>query len=187
MTHRTVGAEQYGHFLVEVFDEWVRHDVGDVFVQMFDTTLAHWLGMDQAGMCVHARDLRDRAGPRAQRRPLLLRPLRRGRTTCWATSPRAAPCSQLVASPQQTAFGDAKLDTLPQYCRDCDVRFACNGGCPKDRFLTTPDGEPGLNYLCAGYQRFFRHVDEPMRVMADLLRRGEDATGVKEWYADHAS
>ena len=64
----------------------------------------------------------------------------------------------------------------------CDVRFACNGGCPKDRFLTTPDGEPGLHYLCAGYQRFFRHVDEPMRVMAGLLRRGQDATGVRDWY-----
>ena len=57
------------------------------------------------------------------------------------------------------------------------MRFACNGGCPKDRFLTTPDGEPGLHYLCAGYQRFFRHVDEPMRVMAGLLRQGKDATG----------
>ncbi|MGZ8719601.1 MAG: SPASM domain-containing protein, partial [Aeromicrobium sp.] len=90
---------------------------------------------------------------------------------------------ELAASPQQTAFGNAKLDTLPEYCRSCDVRFACNGGCPKDRFLTTPDGEPGLHYLCAGYQRFFRHVDEPMRVMAALLRRGSGATGVRDWYA----
>ena len=63
------------------------------------------------------------------------------------------------------------------------MRFACNGGCPKDRFLTTPDGEPGLHYLCAGYQRFFRHIDEPMRVMATLLRQGSDASGIRDWYA----
>ena len=63
------------------------------------------------------------------------------------------------------------------------MRFACNGGCPKDRFLDTPDGEPGLHYLCAGYQLFFRHVDEPMRVMAGLLREGRDATGLRDWYA----
>jgi uncharacterized protein len=63
------------------------------------------------------------------------------------------------------------------------VRFACNGGCPKDRFITTPDGEPGLHYLCEGYQLFFRHVDAPMRVMAALLRQGRDATALRDWYA----
>ena len=70
---------------------------------------------------------------------------------------------ELVASPQQRAFGDAKRDTLPRYCLDCEVRFACNGECPKNRFTTTPDGEPGLNYLCAGYKAFFTHVDGLMR------------------------
>ena len=74
--------------------------------------------------------------------------------------------------------GAAKRDTLPKHCRDCSVRFACHGECPKNRFLTTPDGEPGLNYLCAGYMAFFKHIDRPMRLMADLLRRGR--------YADEA-
>jgi uncharacterized protein len=90
---------------------------------------------------------------------------------------------QLVTSPQQTAFGRAKLDTLPEYCRRCDVRFACNGGCPKDRFIITPDGEPGLNYLCAGYKAFFHHVDGPMRFMADQLRRGAAPADVMRLYA----
>ena len=90
---------------------------------------------------------------------------------------------ELVDSPQQRAFGDAKRDTLPQYCRDCDVRFACHGGCPKDRFATTPDGEPGLHYLCAGYQSFFRHIDGAMRFTADELRTGRDATGLRDWFA----
>ena len=72
---------------------------------------------------------------------------------------------ELVASQQQTRFGLAKRDTLPRYCLECDVRFACHGGCPKDRFISTPDGEPGLNYLCAGYKAFFHHIDRPMRFM----------------------
>jgi uncharacterized protein len=182
VTHRTVGAEQFGQFLVDVFEEWARHDVGDVFVQMFDTALAHWLGMDQVGMCVHARTCGSALALEHNgdlyscdhyvEEKYLLGNIRGDRTLL-----------QLATSPQQQAFGRAKLDTLPAYCQGCDVRFACNGGCPKDRFLTTPDGEPGLHYLCAGYQRFFRHVDEPMRVMATLLRQGGDATGIRDWYA----
>ena len=182
VTHRTVGAEQYGQFMVDVFEEWVRHDVGDVFVQAFDTALAHWMGMPQAGMCVHARTCGSALALEHNgdvyscdhyvEDDYLLGNIAEGRTLL-----------QLAVSPQQTAFGDAKLDTLPAYCLSCDVRFACNGGCPKDRFITTPDGDPGLHYLCAGYQRFFRHIDEPMRVMAGLLSRGADATGVRDWYA----
>jgi uncharacterized protein len=82
---------------------------------------------------------------------------------------------ELLGSPQQRAFGDAKRDTLPAYCHECSVRFACNGECPKNRFTLTPDGEPGLNYLCAGYLAFFTHVDGPMRLMADLVRTGRYA------------
>ena len=78
---------------------------------------------------------------------------------------------ELVASDQQRAFGAAKRDTLPRYCRECEVRFACHGECPRNRFISTPDGEPGLNYLCAGYKAFFQHIDRPMRIMAELLRR----------------
>lgn len=183
---RSVSARQYGQFLVEVFDEWVRNDVGDVFVQMFDTALAHWLGMHQAGMCVHARTCGDALALEHNGDLYscdhfvdpehLLGNITQGRTLL-----------QLVDSDRQRAFGEAKLDTLPEYCRRCDVRFACNGGCPKDRFLRTPDGEPGLHYLCEGYQAFFRHVDEPMRVMASLLRRGQEAAGVREWVADRGA
>ena len=76
---------------------------------------------------------------------------------------------ELLASPKQRAFGDAKRDTLPRYCRECDVRFACHGECPKNRFTLTPDGEPGLNYLCPGYLAFFHHVDGPMTIRSVLL------------------
>jgi len=78
----------------------------------------------------------------------------------------------LVGSERQLAFGRAKLDALPRYCLDCDVRFACNGECPKNRFLETPDGQAGLNYLCAGYKLFFHHVARPMGTMAGLLKQG---------------
>ena len=85
---------------------------------------------------------------------------------------------ELVASPQQRRFGQDKRDTLPRYCRECPVRFACHGECPRNRFIQTPDGEPGLNYLCEGYKAFFEHVDGAMRTMADLLRRGRYADEV---------
>ena len=182
MTARSVGAEQYGRFLVDVFEEWGRHDVGDVFVQTFDTALAHWLGMDQVGLCVHARTCGDALALEHNgdlyscdhyvEPDYLLGNITQGRTLL-----------QLVESPQQRAFGEAKLSTLPQYCLDCDVRFACNGGCPKDRFITTPTGEPGLHYLCEGYKMFFGHVATPMSVMADLLRASQDAVALRQWYA----
>ena len=156
--------------------------MGDVFVSMFDTALAHWMGMDQVGLCVHARTCGDAVALEHNgdlyscdhyvEPNYLLGNITQGRTML-----------ELVDSPRQRAFGTAKLDSLPAYCRACDVRFACNGGCPKDRILRTPDGEPGLHYLCEGYQLFFRHVDAPMRVMADRLRHGRDATALRDWYA----
>jgi len=85
---------------------------------------------------------------------------------------------ELVGSKQQLKFGRDKLDTLPRYCTECEVRFACHGECPKNRFLTTPHGEPGLNYLCAGYKAFFHHIDRPIKIMAALLRRGRPAAQV---------
>ena len=90
---------------------------------------------------------------------------------------------ELVASPQQRQFGQAKWDSLPHYCRTCKVQFACNGGCPKNRFMETPDGEAGLNYLCAGYKAFFIHIDRPMRIMAELLRQGRYADEVMQLLA----
>lgn len=181
VTARSVTGAQYGRFLIDVFEEWARHDVGDVFVQIFDTTLAHYLGMDDVGLCVHARTC-GRAVALEHNGDLyscdhFVEPKHRlgniseGRTLL-----------ELVESPAQYEFGEAKASTLPQYCLDCDVLFACNGGCPKDRFATTPTGEPGLNHLCAGYKAFFTAVAEPMRVMADLLRSGNDADGVRLWY-----
>jgi uncharacterized protein len=81
------------------------------------------------------------------------------------------PLVELLDSPAQQAFGRAKLDTLPRYCHACEVRAMCNGGCPKDRFLVTPDGEPGLNYLCAGYRRFFTYCQPFVAEVGALWRQ----------------
>ena len=85
---------------------------------------------------------------------------------------------QMVGSDEQTRFGLDKRDSLPQYCLDCDVRFACHGECPKNRFIETPTGEPGLNYLCAGYKGFFHRVNEPLKILTMLLRSGRPALDV---------
>jgi len=94
------------------------------------------------------------------------------------------PLKSLVNSPQQRTFGLDKRDSLPRYCRECDVRFACNGECPKHRFLNTPDGEAGLNYLCAGYKMFFHHVDPYMRFMASELAAQRPPANVMRWVAE---
>jgi len=178
VSERSVRPDQLGRFLTTIFDEWARHDVGEVFVQTFEATAANWSGLDNSGMCVfnetcgtalaleHNGDL----------------------YSCdhfvdpdyFLGNIADAPIDELVASPRQHAFGMAKRDTLPQYCRDCEVRFACHGECPRNRFVLTPDGEPGLNYLCEGYKSFFQHVDRPMRMIVELLRSGRDAADVMD-------
>jgi uncharacterized protein len=180
VTGRSVSPAQYGRFLVDVFEEWVRRDVGSVYVQMFDVALANWVG-EPPGLCVHSETC-----------GLALALEHTGDLySCdHFVEPRyllgnikERHMLELVSSPQQTRFGLDKRDTLPQYCLECDVRFACHGGCPKDRFIRTPYGEPGLNYLCAGFKEFFHHVDGPMRVMGQLLSRNRAPAEIMERYA----
>lgn len=171
VTERSVDPVAWGSFLVDIFDEWVRRDVGSVFVLLFDAALARWLGLpsvcifnETCGDAVALEHTGDVFACDHFVEPEYLL----GNLT-------ATPLLELVNLPQQAAFGEAKRDTLPGYCLECPVRFACHGECPKNRFTTTPDGQPGLNYLCAGYRAFFTHIDRPMRLMADLLRRGRFA------------
>ena len=171
VTERSVTAEQYGRFLVGVFEEWIRHDVGRVFVQMFDVTLGAHVG--QYSLCIHSPTCGNALAMEHNgdlyscdhfvEPDYLLGNIHHARML------------ELVASPEQRSFGTDKRDTLPRYCLECPVLFACNGGCPKDRFIATPDGEAGLNYLCAGYKLFFGHVDAPMRRMKELLEGGRYA------------
>jgi uncharacterized protein len=171
VTQRSVGAEQYGHFLSAIFDEWVRRDVGKVFVQMFDVALGSWVG--QHNLCIFAPTCGNALA--LEHNGDLYSCDHFVEPDYLLGNIQETHMIELIASDQQRKFGQDKQDSLPRYCRECEVRFACNGGCPRNRFIETPDGEPGLNYLCAGYKQFFNHVDRPMRIMADLLRRGHYA------------
>lgn len=166
VTEWSVRPAEFGQFLSAIFDEWVQRDVGRVFVQQFDAALANWIGQP-AGVCVFSENCGRALAiehngdiyscdhyvyPRYKLGNLMNQSL-----------------AAMVDSPQQAAFGDAKSATLPRYCRECTVRFACHGECPKHRFLHTPQGEPGLNYLCAGYKKFFTHIAPAMTTMAALL------------------
>ncbi len=148
VTDWSVDSKQFGVFLSTIFDEWVRNDVGKFYIQIFDIALESWFGMEPS-LCVfrktcgsamaieHNGDLYScdhYVYPENKLGNIMEEPL-----------------VSLVNSVQQHKFGLDKLNTLPQYCIDCNVRFACNGECPKHRFVKTPDGEEGLNYLCAGY------------------------------------
>jgi uncharacterized protein len=175
VTARSVTGEQVGDFLSAVFDEWVRWDVGRVFVQIFDVALGAWLGQ-RSSLCVFAETcglavVMEHNGDVYACDHFVEPGYRLGNL-------RETPLADLVGSERQRRFGAAKRDTLPADCRQCAVRFACNGGCPKDRVLRAAGGEPGLNFLCAGYKSFFSHIDRPMRLMAAELRAGRPAANV---------
>jgi uncharacterized protein len=145
----------------------VRHDVGRVFVQQFDAALANWVGQP-AGVCLFSENCGramaiEHNGDIFSCDHYVYPAYKLGNL---AETPLAA----LAGDPRQAAFGEAKSKSLPRDCRKCPVRFACHGACPKHRFIRTPDGEPGLNYLCAGYKQFFHHIEPAMNTMVALLR-----------------
>jgi uncharacterized protein len=180
VTDWSVQAEAYGNFLIRIFDHWVRHDVGRVFVQIFDVQLGIWLGMPST-LCVFGETCgnavaMEHNGDLYSCDHYVYPQYKLGNVMEMGMR-------EMLDSPQQRAFGMDKRDTLPKYCRECDVRFACNGECPKHRFISTPHGEPGLNYLCAGYKKFFRHIDPYMQMMANLLRHQQPAALVMEMLA----
>jgi len=180
VTKRSVGSKQYGQFLVDVFEEWVRHDVGNVFVQLFDVTLEAFFGRHL--LCIHAPTCG--YGMALEYNGDLY--------SCdHFVEPRyklgnihQTPLVQLVASPEQRKFGDDKRDTLTAQCRSCEVKPLCNGGCPKDRFTLSRDGEPGQNYLCAGLELFFKHTLPVMRTMAQLLQQQRAPSEVMDMIAN---
>lgn len=172
-TSRSVSASQWGDFLCAVFDEWVTRDVGEVFVQHFDVGLAALFG--RYSLCVHA----PRCGS-------ALTVEHQG--DVYSCDHYVEPgyklgnvlvdsIAAMASSPFQRSFGLAK-GNLPRQCVECDVRWACHGGCPKDRFAVTADGEPGLNALCEGYRRFFRHATPALMAMARLVSSGRLASEV---------
>lgn len=167
-TERSITADQYGRFLIAIFDEWVQKDVGSVYVQMFDVALASWIGMHS--LCVFSPTCGNALA--LEHNGDLYSCDHYVEPNYLLGNIQEQHMADLINSPKQRKFGQDKYDTLPKYCHDCEVKFACYGGCPKDRFIKTPDGESGLNYLCAGYKIFFNHINPSMQIMAKLLRAG---------------
>lgn len=180
VTDRSVAGRQYGDFLISVFDEWLRRDVGRVFVQIFDVALATWLGQ-RPGLCIFEGTCGtalalEHNGDLYACDHFVEPQYKLGNI-------QEIPLVEMVGSEKQRQFGLAKRNILPRHCRECKVRSVCNGGCPKNRVLRTPDGEPGLNYLCRGYKAFFTHIDRPMRVMAGELRSGRPPANIMLYLA----
>ncbi len=166
VTERSVGGRQYGQFMIDVFDEWIRNDVASVFVQLFDVTLEAYFGRHL--LCIHA--------PTCGAAPVL-----EHNGDLYSCDHYVEPkyklgnifethMAEMMASPEQKKFGSDKRDTLTAQCKRCEVLQLCNGGCPKDRFSLSRDGEPGHNYLCQGLELFFKHTRPAMVTMAQLLR-----------------
>ena len=179
VTERTVGAEQFGRFLIAIFDEWVRRDVGKVFVQTFDVALGSWIG--QHNLCIFSPTCGSALA--LEHNGDLYSCDHYVEPDYLLGNIAETHMAELVASPKQRAFGQHKLSSLPKYCRECEVKFACWGECPRNRFITTPDGEPGLNYLCAGYKLFFNHIDPAMKTMAGLLQQGRFADEIMQMHS----
>lgn len=168
----------YGKFLCSIFDEWVRKDVGKYFVQIFDVTLANWAG-ERPGLCVFTETCGD----------ALVMEHNGDLYNCdhfvypeyYLGNILKTPLREMANSEKQKLFGRNKRDKLPRYCFECEYRFACHGECPKHRFMTTPDGQEGLNYLCPAYKLFFSHVHPYMQYMADELKAKRAPANVMDW------
>ena len=178
VTDRSVRPEQFGRFMTTIFDEWVRHDVGSVYVQTFEAAVRNWLGLASSGMCVfnencggalavehngdvyscdHYVEPKYKLGNIAETQMV-----------------------ELLGSDTQRQFGRDKSEMLTQQCQRCEVRFACHGECPKSRFALSDDGEPGQHYLCAGWYEFFTHIDHPLKTMVSLREAGRPMSDVME-------
>ncbi len=172
LTPWSVNPERMANFYISVFDEWVRNDVGQVFVQFFEVALSNWLGAG-AGLCQFSPKC-GMAGALEHNGDLY---------SCdhyvypehKLGNIMETPLVELMHSEVQQKFGSAKFDSLPECCQECEVRTACHGDCPKHRFVKTSDGGPGLSYLCKAYKKIFTHMAPSLSILADLVLTGRTA------------
>lgn len=178
MAEFSVKPVQWGKFLCGLFDEWIKEDVGKFYIQMFDSTLANWVG-EQPGVCTLAKHC-GHAG------------VMEFNGDVYSCDHYVFPKYKLgnlhtdslvsmMYSERQLKFGTDKYDKLPRQCKECEFLFACNGECPKNRFAKTKDGEEGLNYLCAGWKMFYAHVAPYMDFMKRELQNQRPPANVMEW------
>ncbi|MES2260218.1 MAG: anaerobic sulfatase maturase [Pseudomonadota bacterium] len=174
---QTVERAAYGDFLIAVFDEWVRNDVGTVYVMNFEWALASWLQLP-ASVCLFSRRcgkamIVEHGGDVYSCDHFMYPEYRLGNVM-------HDDLAALAASPAQQAFGAAKEECLPDYCKSCPYLFACNGECPKNRFMHAPGGEAGMNYLCPSYEKYFRHITQAMNALAQIVASGLPASAIMD-------
>lgn len=173
----TVESKQYGDFLIEIFEEWVRNDIGSINIMNFEWALESWLGLPSS-ICVFSKQCGkavtvEHNGDVYSCDHYVYPEYHIG--NIMTDSPE-----DMIQSERQVEFGRSKETSLPQVCQNCEVRFACHGECPKHRFLKAPNGEPGLNYLCAGYKKYFHHIHRYMKVMVQLIENGLPAAKIRD-------
>ena len=173
----SVSAKGYGQFMCDVFDEWVKYDVGNWFVQLFDVTLANWCGV-QPPLCAFGEVCGDgmvveHNGDVYSCDHFVYPEYRLGNIM-------TSELADMYRSEDQQSFGRDKRDALPLECKRCNYYFLCHGECPKHRFGYAKNGEPYMNVLCEGYKMFFRHTDPYMRYMKMLIEKGQPASGVMD-------
>jgi len=177
VTPWTVDPEDYGDFLIAVFNEWVRNDVGSVFVMNFEWAIGSWMGSPQTACFFSKRCgqavIIEHNGDIYSCDHFVYPEYRLGNIL-------TDELGEMLGSEKQARFGAVKEETLPNFCRKCDVLFACRGECPKHRFLKTPGGEPGLNYLCAGYKKYFQHIRPYLDAIVQTIRLGYPAEKVMD-------
>jgi len=177
VTHWSVIPEEYGDFLIAIYEEWVRHDVGKVFVMNFEWALNAWIG-NPSPVCIHAKTcgrsvVMEHNGDVFACDHCVYPEYRIGNI-------RTDKLSDMVERSLRSGFGVTKETTLPRWCKECEVLAACQGGCPKHRFSMTHYKEPGLLYLCEGYKKFFLHIRKYLRAMAQLLENGLPASYIMD-------
>lgn len=180
ITDFSVAPEQWGDFLCTLFDEWIRNDVGEYFIQMFDSTLAGWMGLPPsvcslAETCGHA-GIMEFNGDVYTCDHFVFPEFKLG--NIYERS-----LLEIMNSREQIQFGQNKQQLLTQHCRECEYLFACHGECPRNRFVQSPEGEAGHNYLCKGYRKFFEHAAPYMDFMKYQLQHDQPAANVMEWIA----
>lgn len=175
LTSRSISGKAYGEFLISIFNEWVSRDVGSIFVQLFEVCVGVWLGMPASicifgeicGSCLAIEHTGDLFACDHYVQPDALLGSVLNKTI-----------SEMTVSSQQQTFGMNKKTALPEKCQRCDVRFICNGGCPKNRILPPKNESQPINHLCEGYQTFFRHIDKPLKMMAALINTDRPAAEI---------
>ncbi len=184
VSSRTVDGRSYGRFLTVIFNHWAAQDLGKIFIQMFEECLSVWVGYG-AHLCVFAKTcgramILEHNGDLYACDHFVFPEHRLGNLS-------EQPLSKLIEKPEQRLFGANKYEGLPPYCTQCPVQFMCNGGCPKNRILTAPGGEAGLNWLCSGYRQFFTYVAPFMEDFATLFREQASANAMGEQASERLS